>query len=96
MTGVTGGITFRIGESGKLFLNVGFCNPFAGGYKFFAEVSSEKKPAKYGYDNSFGNNPVYKQFNGLEISVTQVESQKSQMAFVYQLKNKWSSSSNLF
>lgn len=51
LTGVTGGLRYRIqGENKWVYL--GFTNPQAGCYKTFITVTSDKKGAQYGYDNA--------------------------------------------
>lgn len=83
-TGVTGGMRFRI-DGTNIYVYVGFCNPYIGGYKFYGEISSIKKPASYGYERSFDNYPKNTYWAGYRLQVVQTPSTITQMAFVYQL-----------
>jgi hypothetical protein len=89
-TGVTGGFRLSIdGDNMKIYL--GFNQPYIGGYKFYAELLNQNKPAKYGYDRSSNNNPKTMFASGssgrYKLQAIQTPSTIAQMAFVYQISD---------
>lgn len=83
-TGVTGGMRLKV-QGTNMYIYLGFNNPYIGGYKFYAELSQIRRPAKYGYDNSNDNNMKNTQLAGYRLQAVQTPSTITQMAFVYEI-----------
>lgn len=51
-TGVSGGLAYQLKTDDELFLYIGFTNPYVGCNKTFIDIDTEKKSAKWPYDNA--------------------------------------------
>jgi hypothetical protein len=87
-TGVTGGLKYRIGCTGKA-LFMGFCNPHIGSYKTFVAVDDQSQSAKWAYDECSDDSvKVRENDHGFRLTTRMREPKQSPYKlFEYTIKN---------
>lgn len=69
--GVTGSTKLKIADQ-EIYIYLGFLDPLVTSYKFYGEITGDNHPADYGYDNSFGTDPIKSTYGKFTLEVKQV------------------------